>query len=510
MPLCVGVRAGMLRSVIRGVITDSHTPCRARALLVGAAALASVFFLAPRASAGIADPDPSFSGDGQTTVGFGSEASADAIAVAPDGDLVVVGAVGLVDNRDFAVARLNPNGTLDSGFSEDGRLTVDLGGDERATGVAVRADGRIAVAGTSTDRFAVLQLQSDGSPDETFAADGSVQFGFGDHDEGFAQDVVLDAAGNTIVVGYGSADGADDVDMAIARVAPTGELDDTFASDGKLTAGLDRVESPSSDHASAVTLLPSGEIAIAGDHFQAPNGNGLFGRVDGSGSIELLESLGSGRYYGARDIAVLADGTPVTVGYYQPHGPPGGSAMAWSFDASGADEAWDFAGAPDVRAQANSIAPLADGNAVVSGAIGRQGNLFLLDPSSETGFVAHAPIGFAASEVALSDGKTVAAGSAAGQFAVARFLAPTIDTPNTKIVAGPKGKVTKATVSFRFRARPGAASFECKLDGRRWRSCDSPARLGGLDAGRHRFRVRAVSGDGERDPTPAKRRFKVA
>jgi hypothetical protein len=259
-----------------------------------------------------------------------------------------------------------------------------------------------------------------------------------------------------------------------------------------------------------VTLLPGGEIAIAGDHFQAPNGNGLFGRVDGSGSIELLESLGSGRYYGARDVAALADGTPVTVGHYQPHGPPGGSAMAWSFDASGADEAWDFAAAPDVRAQANSIAPLADGNAVVSGAIGGQGNLFLLDPRSETGFVAHAPIGFAASEVALSGGKTVAAGSAAGQFAVARFLAPTIDTPNTKIVAGPKGKVTNAKVSFRFRAQPGAASFECKLDGRRWRSCDSPARFGGLDAGRHRFRVRAVSGDGERDSTPAKRRFKVA
>jgi uncharacterized delta-60 repeat protein len=181
----------MLRSVIRGVITDSHTPWRARALLVGAAALASVFSFAPRASAGIADPDPSFAGGGQTTVGFGSEASADAVAVAPDGDLVVVRAVGLPDSRDFGVARLNPNGTLDSGFSGDGRLTVDLGGDERATGVAVRPDGRIVVAGTTTDRFAVLQLRSDGSPDETFAADGSIEFGFGEYDEGFARDVVL-------------------------------------------------------------------------------------------------------------------------------------------------------------------------------------------------------------------------------------------------------------------------------------------------------------------------------
>jgi uncharacterized delta-60 repeat protein len=497
--------------VIRGV-TDSHIPWGARALLVGAAALVSIFFASATAFAGVADPDPSFNGDGIATVPFGAESAADAVAVAPDRDIVVVGSVGPHEARDFAVARLNPDGSLDTGFSGDGRLTIDVaeGGDDYASGVAVRPDGRIVIAGTSAGKFAVLQLEADGTPDDDFADDGSVEFGFGDEDSGAARDAVLDEAGNVVVVGQGDAEGDDATDAAIARVTPTGELDDAFAGDGKLTAGLDAPGWPSSDRASAVALLPGGEIAIAGSHFQVPDGKGLYGRIDASGTVEGLESLGSGRYYAAQDLAVLASGTPVAVGYFQPHGSPGGSATAWAFDGSDVSDGWGFALDPEVRARADSVAPLADGNAVVAGAIGSASNLFLLDPRSVGGFVAHAPIGFAASELAIDDARTVAAGSTAGDFAVGRFLSPTVDPPDTKILSGPRGKIDTPKVKFRFRADSDPARFECKLDRRRWRECQSPVRLGGLDAGRHRFKVRAVAGDGQPDPTPAKRRFRIA
>ena len=498
--------------MIRGVVTDSHIPWGARALLVGAAALASVFTAVPAASAGVADPDPTFGAAGTALVPFEAEASADALALAPDGDIVVVGRVEAApDTRDFAIARLNPDGSLDEDFSGDGRTTLDLaeGGDDYATGVAVRPDGRIVVVGTSANQFAVVQLTTTGKPDEDFAAGGSIEFGFGDEDWGHAHDVVLDAAGSAIVVGEGDSEGDGDQDAAIARVTASGDLDGGFAANGRLTAGLDLPGSPSSDHAFAVALSPDGEAVIAGEHFQVPNVNGLFGRIDSSGAVQMLESLGSGRYYGARDIAVLTGGMPVAVGYYQPHGPPGGSATAWSFGESGLEAGWEHFD-PEVRAQARSIAPLSDGGAIVVGTIGPQSNLFLLDPSSEAGFVAHAPIEFAASEVAVADAKPVVAGSTGGTFAIGRFLAPTVDLPNTKIVAGPHGKVAGAKVKFRFRADPQAAGFECKLDRGRWRPCKSPLKLGSLDRGRHRFKVRAVSGQGEHDPTPAKRRFKIA
>jgi uncharacterized delta-60 repeat protein len=499
--------------VKRGVITDSHIPWGARALLVGAAALASAFLGSASARAGVADPDPSFSGDGIAIVGFGLEASGEAIAIAPNGDTIVVGSVEAApDTRDFAIARLNPDGSLDTGFSEDGRLTVDVaaGGDDYATGVAVRPDGRIVVAGTSSDQFAVLQLDGTGAPDDDFAGDGGIVFGFGAANEGQAHDLVLDAAGNAVVAGSESSDGDGGRDIAIARLTPGGELDDAFAGDGRLTAGLDQLGWSSSDAAHAVALLPDGGIAIAGSTFQVPDGQGLFGRIDSSGAVQTLDPLGSGRYYAAQDVATLANGLPVAVGYFQPHGGPGGSALAWAFSDGEASRDWSFAPGSDVRATAESIAGLANGGAVVAGRIGSQESLFLLDPASDPGFVAHAPVGFNVSELAVADGRTVAAGSQGGDLAVARFLAPSVDSPNTKIVRGPHGTVAGAKVRFRFRADPDATGFECKLDGGRWRACKSPLRLGGLDAGRHRFKVRAVSDEGQADPTPAKRRFKVA
>jgi hypothetical protein len=54
-----------------------------------------------------------------------------------------------------------------------------------------------------------------------------------------------------------------------------------------------------------------------------------------------------------------------------------------------------------------------------------------------------------------------------------------------------------------------AASFECAIDRRRFRACESPYRTPRLRRGRHRLQVRAVDLAGQADPTPAKRRFKV-
>ena len=48
---------------------------------------------------------------------------------------------------DFALARYNPNGSLDTRFSGDGKRTADIGGIDWAEGVAIQGDGRIVAAG---------------------------------------------------------------------------------------------------------------------------------------------------------------------------------------------------------------------------------------------------------------------------------------------------------------------------------------------------------------------------
>jgi len=57
---------------------------------------------------------------------------------------------GPFNQRDFALARYNPDGTLDTGFSGDGKQTTDLGGNG-AKAVALQSDGKILAAGTVSD-----------------------------------------------------------------------------------------------------------------------------------------------------------------------------------------------------------------------------------------------------------------------------------------------------------------------------------------------------------------------
>ena len=54
--------------------------------------------------------------------------------------------------RDFALARYNPNGSLDTSFSGDGKQTTDFGGVDEANGVAIQADGKIVAVGDASQR----------------------------------------------------------------------------------------------------------------------------------------------------------------------------------------------------------------------------------------------------------------------------------------------------------------------------------------------------------------------
>lgn len=60
-----------------------------------------------------------------------------------------------------------------------------------------------------------------------------------------------------------------------------------------------------------------------------------------------------------------------------------------------------------------------------------------------------------------------------------------------------------------FRGSEPGLHFRCQIDRRRWRSCRSPAKLTGLRTGRHVFRVAAIDGSGNRDPSPRVKPFRI-
>src|SRR5262249_34969029 len=94
--------------------------------------------------------DTTFGIGGTVTTNFGTSVRANILAIQPDGKIVVVGTAGEYYCRDFALARYTAEGSLDTTFGNDGRIVTDFFGDaDRAFAVAVQPDGRIVVAGTA-------------------------------------------------------------------------------------------------------------------------------------------------------------------------------------------------------------------------------------------------------------------------------------------------------------------------------------------------------------------------
>jgi subtilisin-like proprotein convertase family protein len=99
-----------------------------------------------------------------------------------------------------------------------------------------------------------------------------------------------------------------------------------------------------------------------------------------------------------------------------------------------------------------------------------------------------------------SDTGTLGAWGITSQRALCDFdTAP----PGTRLVSGPSQPTgdTSPTFSFDSPDDPGA-SFECRLDGADYAPCSSAQTYGGVPHGQHSFRVRAVDGSGNEDPTP--------
>ncbi len=83
------------------------------------------------------------------------------------------------------------------------------------------------------------------------------------------------------------------------------------------------------------------------------------------------------------------------------------------------------------------------------------------------------------------------------------------DPPQTRIIKGAPNRLDKHKAKFRFTSSEPDSTFECKLDKKEFKPCESPKRVKRLDEGKHKFRVRAIDEAGNVDPSPAKDKFKV-
>jgi uncharacterized delta-60 repeat protein len=266
----------------------------------------------------------------------------------PSGDVVVMD--DFIYGEPVATPGLQP-GTLDPSFGSEGKLVVDLptSTTDHFNAVAVQPDGRIVAAGFNDGGlpdFAVARFNPDGTLDTSFGGQGiddppgirTFTFGappFGGHEKAF--DVAIQADGKIVVVGFtdagtGVTDGTQ-TRAAIARLNTNGTLDTTF---GSTATGLVTVNLPDSnrDQFNAVVIQPDGKIVAAGF-----NDGGLpdfaVARFNPDGSLDTTfnpaPSAGVNNFPGIRtftfgappfgghekafDVALQEDGRIVVVGF---------------------------------------------------------------------------------------------------------------------------------------------------------------------------------------------------
>jgi uncharacterized delta-60 repeat protein len=394
-----------------------------------------------------------------------------AVALQPGGKVVAVGSAG----GDFVVARYNPDGSVDTSFNGNGQRVVDLGGTDAAAAVAVLADGRVVVAGSTTaagdSDVAVVRLNPDGTPDGTFnpATPGRVVIDLGGTDS--AAGVAVQPDGRIVAAGGGGPDG----DFAVVRLTTAGTPDGTFNG-----AGFQFVDFGDPARANAVAVQPDGGIVLAGS--TGPDVGvarltalgALDAGFDGDGRLVLD---GGGAAAAATAVAVQADGRIVVAGgngadmvayrLLPGTGAPDGSfgtAGRADVDVSGADAAAGVAVQPDGKIV------LVGGTGAADVAAARLGANGALDPSFGTGGVAAFDFGGSdrAAAVALTPaGRIVIGGSVGGDGFLARLIGaapgggPPAAAPAPPVtVSGPSGgtvqQFTPDPVTGEFGPTPGA------------------------------------------------------
>jgi len=257
---------------------------------------------------------PSFSvGDGIVTTPIGSGRDDDAsVTVQADGKILVTGYSWNGGSYAFALTRYNTDGSLDTSFDGDGKVTTVMGScDDYGNSVTVQADGKILVAGSSYNGsnydFTLIRYNADGSLDNSFDSDGIVISTGVDSSNDSGTSVAVQADGKILLAGFIGFNWNDGTfDFAWTRYNADGSLDTSFDGDGIVTTAVGL-----NDAAVSVTVQADGKILLAGSSSNGIDNDFAVVRYNADGSLDTsfdrANTLGGSVSFTENGTAVVLD-----------------------------------------------------------------------------------------------------------------------------------------------------------------------------------------------------------
>ncbi len=236
--------------------------------------------------------DNSFGTNGVVTtqISGNTGGSISSIAIQANGQIVAGGYATIGGNHEFVLARYNTNGTLDTSFGTNGIVTTEIGSsDSNIYSVAIQSNGQIVAGGDANPggnfEFALARYNTNGSLDTSFGTNGIVTTKIGSSDS-IIHSIAIQANGQ-IVAGGGATIGSND-EFALARFNSNGSLDTSFGSNGTVTTPI----GGSSIDIASISMQSDGKIVAVGYNIDFGSTPCALARYNTNGSLDT--SFGTG------------------------------------------------------------------------------------------------------------------------------------------------------------------------------------------------------------------------
>jgi uncharacterized delta-60 repeat protein len=278
--------------------------------------------------------DTSFDTDGIATHAIWKHDEAESVLIQPDGKILLGGRSNVNGSTccdQFTVARLNTDGSADTGFDSNGHATTSIGSSwDLGRTAGLQSDGKIVLGGYVDDgagnwNFALLRYNADGSLDPSFNPGGT--YGMSPNNEStvvtsvgagddYGNSLVIQSDGKILLAG--ATHNGTDWDWAIVRYEADGDLDTTFGTGGIVTTDLRGYN----DWGSSIALQSDGKIVFGSKSSNGTDNDFAVVRYNTDGSIDttfgtngkVFTTIGSGDDDGEA-VSIQSDGKIVLAGY---------------------------------------------------------------------------------------------------------------------------------------------------------------------------------------------------